>query len=591
MDHFPRLRPHRRKREITAPSLITTPTANTTRSDSTSEKTDSPASAELHTPVGAIPSLRPVHKLSPFRVFSRSSKRARESSPGSHKQTPTAAAVMAPHGTADIPASPAESKTSSAQQLKSDGRPKMPSFLELSESEIENKFQEIIWLERKRVLEATQNPSRDFRWARVKGKELRDLDRYRNIQPWYNNRIKLKVPEGKIDYINASPIVLNPTVLTAAAEGEPSNTQEPDRYIAMQGPIQCTTDHVWRMAVEQLQSPGVIVMLTETHEGDYEKCYPYFPQKPEDPPLEINERDEFGDGFRATVRCVGMEDTPAGDAIELRKILIRIHKPKSRKSTDSKSSGRKTPEPETATTKEANITSPLTQMAKETETSLTISEPAETVGRNSGEEEVEERIIWHFLYKKWPDFGVPDLADLDSFFTLMSLSREKNAGPHNPRIVHCSAGVGRSGTFIALEHLMRELDAGVLENWDERCAAIAAAATTTDGSSPASSTRTSQDEFMSPTGSSSSTKGGLEDNDLIFQVVNMLREQRKTMVQAESQYQFIYQVMRKLWLEKYGGADGSEDGGERAAKRLEVDPGDPFFSVNGGTNGGGAAKK
>lgn len=574
MDHFPRLRPHRRKREITAPSLITTPTI-TAKSDSTSEKTESPASAELHTPVVA-PSLRPVHKLSPFRVFSRSSKRARESSPSSHKQTPTAAAVMAPHGTADIPASPAESKTSSAQ-LKHDGRPKMPSFLDLSESEIENKFQEIVWLERKRVLEATQNPSRDFRWARVNGKELRDLDRYRNIQPWYNNRIKLKVPEGKVDYINASPIVLNPTAVTTADGESSNNTQEPDRYIAMQGPIQCTTDHVWRMAVEQLESPGVIVMLTETHEGDFEKCYPYFPQKPEDPPLEINERDEFGDGFRATVRCAGIGDTPAGDAIELRKILIRIRKPKARQSLDGKSNGsqskRQTPEPESATTEEPNITSPLTQMSKETETNLTISEPAETVGRNSGEEEVEERIVWHFLYKKWPDFGVPDLDDLDSFFTLMALSREKNAGPHNPRIVHCSAGVGRSGTFIALEHLMRELDAGVLENWDERCAAVAAAA---DGESKSasSSARTSQEEeIMSPT---CSAKGG-EDNDLIFQVVNRLREQRKTMVQAESQYQFIYQVMRKLWLEKYG-SDGED--GERAAKRLEVDPGDPFF-VNG----------
>ena len=614
MDHFPRLRPHRRKRDINPPSLITTPATTTKSADSASEKTKSPGSAELHITPTAAPALRPVHKLSPFRVFSRSSKRAREASPVSHKQTPTTAAVMAPNGTADLPASPAESKTSLGQQGKNDGRPKMPSFLELSDSgkfnnsslhlspasqdiytnrslscflEIENKFQEIIWLERKRLLEATQNPSRDFRWARVVGPHLRTLDRYGNIQPWHNNRIKLQVPEGKIDYINASPIVLPPTVLTSA-DGETSNTQEPDRYIAMQGPKRCTADHVWRMAVEQLESPGVIVMLTETHEGDYEKCYQYFPRTPEDPPLEINERDEFGDGFRATVRCAGIEDTPAGDAIELRKMIIRVHKPKLRRSMDSKSNGsqskRQTPEPETASAEAPNITSPLTQMAKETETTLTISEPGgETVGRNSGEEDVEERIIWHFLYKKWPDFGVPDLADLDSFFTLMALSREKNAGPHNPRIVHCSAGVGRSGTFIALEHLMRELDAGVLENWDERCAAAAGASGESSSSTTPSASRTSQEEIMSPT---SSTKGG-EDNDLIFQVVNQLREQRKTMVQAEPQYLFIYQVMRKLWLDKYGGGGSNEEvssssrtSGERAAKRLEVDPGDPFY-VNG----------
>lgn len=78
----------------------------------------------------------------------------------------------------------------------------------------------------------------------------------------------------------------------------------------------------------------------------------------------------------------------------------------------------------------------------------------------------EERIVWHFLYKEWPDFSVPDFEDFGSFFTLMRLSREKNANFNNPRIVHCSAGVGRSWTFIALEHLMRELDAGVLEQWD-----------------------------------------------------------------------------------------------------------------------------
>src|SRR5205814_280910 len=56
-----------------------------------------------------------------------------------------------------------------------------------------------------------------------------------------------------------------------------------------------------------------------------EKCSPYFPRRKEDPPLEVNQKDEFGDGFRASVRCEGIEDTPAGDAIELRKLVVRIH--------------------------------------------------------------------------------------------------------------------------------------------------------------------------------------------------------------------------------------------------------------------------
>ncbi|KAF3763651.1 hypothetical protein M406DRAFT_14999, partial [Cryphonectria parasitica EP155] len=314
---------------------------------------------------------------------------------------------------------------------------KMPSFLSLSPHEIDIRFQEIVWLERHRMVQSMANPSPDFRWARVTGDHLRKLDRYMNIQPWQNNRVRLRVPAGKQDYINASPISLS---------------YASDRYIAMQGPKHKTTDHVWRMAVEQLESPGVIVMLTETHEGNLEKCYPYFPRRPDDPPLEVGRKDEFGDGFRASVRCEAIEETEAGDAIELRKLVIR------------------------------------------------------------------ERTVWHFLYKKWPDFGVPALGDLDSFFTLMRLSRERNAGPSNPRIVHCSAGVGRSGTFIALEHIMREMDAGVLDDWDARDKKIARHAS----------------------------------DDLIFRTVNQLREQRRNMVQAEAQFHFIYQVVRKLWEERHG---------------------------------------
>jgi hypothetical protein len=78
-----------------------------------------------------------------------------------------------------------------------------------------------------------------------------------------------------------------------------------------------------------------------------------------------------------------------------------------------------------------------------------------------------------------------------------------------------------------------------------------------------------------------------QGEDLVFETVDQLREQRRTMVQAEAQYLFIYQVLRKLWEEKYGssgaGGSGSEEGEgngeerdadvrEPAPKRLEVDP-------------------
>lgn len=59
----------------------------------------------------------------------------------------------------------------------------------------------------------------------------------------------------------------------------------------------------------------------------------------------------------------------------------------------------------------------------------------------------ETREILHFHYTTWPDFGVPEspASFLNFLFKVResgSLSRE-----HGPIVVHCSAGIGRSGTF------------------------------------------------------------------------------------------------------------------------------------------------
>ena len=491
-------------------------------------------------------------------------------------------------------------------------------------------------------MQAAHNPSPDFRWARVTGPHLRRLDRYMNIQPWQNNRVRLQVPEGKVDYINASPISLPPPTRTADGS-QPA--LEPDRYIAMQGPKDNSTDHVWRMVVEQLESPGVIVMLTETHDGYMEKCCQYFPRRKEDPPLEVNERDEFGDGFRATVRCEGLEETPAGDAIELRKLVIRVRRSRgkqARRSWETTSEKANTEGEGELGEKEADgdikmgsdspikDSSPPTRLPPSIPTSKfnasrlrkgaapsasedeqqqaddsrghIAQEKAEEGGgvREEGEEDVEEeeRIVWHFLYKKWPDFGVPDLEDLDSFFTLMQLSREKNANPNNPRIVHCSAGVGRSGTFIALEHLMRELEAGAMVDYSSSSSSSSSPTEENPikNMSPTTTTSSSRDDGPRSSTSSAARNG----QDLIFDTVNQLREQRKTMVQADSQYQFIYQVMRKLWMDKYRGSNGGASGsalnggemdgaGDDDEKSVADGKEQTDMAVAGGNEGGGDA--
>ncbi|XP_056900193.1 tyrosine-protein phosphatase non-receptor type 2a isoform X3 [Takifugu flavidus] len=63
----------------------------------------------------------------------------------------------------------------------------------------------------------------------------------------------------------------------------------------------------------------------------------------------------------------------------------------------------------------------------------------------------ETRKIFHFHYTTWPDFGVPESPA--SFLKFLFKVRESGSlGPdHGPSVVHCSAGIGRSGTFALVD--------------------------------------------------------------------------------------------------------------------------------------------
>ncbi|XP_051651836.1 receptor-type tyrosine-protein phosphatase beta isoform X3 [Manacus candei] len=68
------------------------------------------------------------------------------------------------------------------------------------------------------------------------------------------------------------------------------------------------------------------------------------------------------------------------------------------------------------------------------------------------------RLIRHFHYTVWPDHGVPETTQsLIQFVRTVRdyINRTPDTGP---AIVHCSAGVGRTGTFIALDRILQQLD-------------------------------------------------------------------------------------------------------------------------------------
>ncbi|XP_034427241.1 receptor-type tyrosine-protein phosphatase H-like isoform X1 [Hippoglossus hippoglossus] len=70
----------------------------------------------------------------------------------------------------------------------------------------------------------------------------------------------------------------------------------------------------------------------------------------------------------------------------------------------------------------------------------------------------EERTVRHFHFTAWPDHGVPQgTKDLIQFRGLVRRHIERE-GTGAPTVVHCSAGVGRTGTIIALDVLLQQLD-------------------------------------------------------------------------------------------------------------------------------------
>nr|XP_022305449.1 tyrosine-protein phosphatase non-receptor type 4-like isoform X9 [Crassostrea virginica] len=69
----------------------------------------------------------------------------------------------------------------------------------------------------------------------------------------------------------------------------------------------------------------------------------------------------------------------------------------------------------------------------------------------------EERHISHMQYIAWPDHNVPD--DPADFLEFVLKVRQRRMGMVEPTIVHCSAGIGRTGVLITMETAMCLIEA------------------------------------------------------------------------------------------------------------------------------------
>jgi netrin-G3 ligand len=75
---------------------------------------------------------------------------------------------------------------------------------------------------------------------------------------------------------------------------------------------------------------------------------------------------------------------------------------------------------------------------------------------NTSKSESGRLDVTHYHFLAWPDHGVP--ADKTVMLAFIRRVRQIHPPEGPPLIVHCSAGVGRTGTFITLDTMLQRLD-------------------------------------------------------------------------------------------------------------------------------------
>ncbi|KAL4443249.1 hypothetical protein ABPG75_010986 [Micractinium tetrahymenae] len=215
-----------------------------------------------------------------------------------------------------------------------------------------------------------------------------------------------------VDYINASPLQLS------------AEEDVPWAYIASQGPLRHTRDAFWQMAVEQRCS--AVIMLTNTVERGVQKCAAYFASAP-------RSAKAFG---RFTVSTLSLEQLLPD--LERRSLAV--------KDTQGQGSG---------PLKRTLDGEPHQQLQQELPGPSQGSSGSSGGGGQAGSASRQRSTtIQHYHYTAWPDHGVPPSPE-----PLLHLCAElRAAGAHAaPILVHCSAGIGRSGVFCVLDITTRRL--------------------------------------------------------------------------------------------------------------------------------------
>jgi len=254
-------------------------------------------------------------------------------------------------------------------------------------------------------------------------------------------------------------------------------------YIATQGPLPNTFNDFWRLVWEV--NVNLIIMLTLEIENGRIKCHRYWP--------EMEEANEELKLIYGDFKVVPISKVENGE------ITTRIFN--------------------------------LSKIKKDP--------PPDQYDEEKGIEEVRE--IVHCQYVGWPDHGVPDHTE---GIRELVKTVQKNRKRKNPIVVHCSAGIGRTGTFCTIDITLAAITKHIKEN--------------------------SVDPFKFE----------------IWKTVLDLRRQRDGMVQQPEQYRFCYEVIMEgaedKGMEFVNGSNRIKPKEDRKKKKLslqkmEVTPPSPLL--------------
>ena len=347
-------------------------------------------------------------------------------------------------------------------------------------------------------------------------------NRYCELLPNSSSRIRLRSFEGCFasDYVNASLVAPDSFPFPAYP------------YIAAQAPLASCVPDFWHMVWEQ--HSGLIVMLTKEKERAKDdsvirKADRYWPAS-------IHQTLTLGSLTVALTHSTPLtaqhvqqirQGTEAADAssASLTELLAACQSTEASSPSSASSSSSSSSSLTTSGASSSSASSSSQSLDGASDCPIVVREFVLSVG-------TEQRTCRQLHYVGWPDHGVP--SDLASFVSLFQLYRSLRSVTSRtaPIIVHCSAGIGRTGTFCTIDLALDQLSYSIQQQQQQREVQpqqqLDSDSSATDGTAAvrASPPPPAKQAAVS-----------------VSNLVRLLRVSRAGMVQTKGQYQFCYRFL------------------------------------------------